>query len=113
MNTNNSFGTITACQLKAKLDSGQSPFILDVREKPELAIACLNNTLHIPMGEVSERLDELIPFKDRQIVVYCRSGARSAHCARFLAESGFQHVLNLQGGILAWSDTVDPSMPKY
>ena len=65
----------------------------------------------IPLAELQDRLDELPT--DREIVVYCRTGARSASAARMLAEEGFSSVFNLVGGIHAWVDEIDPSLPKY
>jgi rhodanese-related sulfurtransferase len=88
-----------------------SLLLLDVREPEERALAAIEPSLHIPMGEVIERLDE-IP-KDRPIVVYCHMGARSEMIATYLETEGFEHVANLTGGIDAWSATVDPSLPRY
>jgi rhodanese-related sulfurtransferase len=88
-----------------------APVLLDVREDWELAIAKLDGALHIPMGDVPARLGELEP--GREIVVLCRSGGRSGQVARFLEQQGFQHVWNLSGGILAWSEQLDPSLPQY
>ena len=65
----------------------------------------------LPLGELEKRINEL--DRDWDIVAYCRSGGRSALAVKFLREAGFKQVRNLQGGILAWSDLVDPSMPKY
>lgn len=104
---------ISALELKDKLDNGDTPVILDIRESHELNIAKLDNTLHIPMGEVANRLSELEKFKDQEIIVYCRTGARSARCTDFLQSNGFLKALNLTGGIHAWSDDVDPEVMKY
>lgn len=104
---------ITPVQLKQKLDSGQEVVILDIREPHELGICKLNNTAHVPMGELAARLNELTRFKDKEVVVYCRSGGRSARCVDFLRQNGFAKAINLTGGILSWSDTVDPTVAKY
>mgnify|MGYP000465857385 CR=1 FL=1 len=98
-------------QLKARLDRGGRFLLLDVREPHECQICRLPNATFIPMREVPKRLGEL--DRGQEIVVYCRSGARSAKVAEFLRNQGFGPVRNLTGGILAWSDQVDPSVPKY
>ena len=86
--------------------------MLDVREPHEYPIANLGAPL-IPVGEVERRIGELAAEKDREIVVHCRSGARSQKAALVLKQAGFTNVSNLAGGILAWADKIDPSMPKY
>ncbi len=85
--------------------------LLDVREPFERAVATIEPSIHIPMREVSGRAGE-IP-RDREIVVYCHGGTRSAMVAAFLEAHGFTSVANLQGGIDAWSRRVDPSVPRY
>lgn len=96
--------------LKAKLDAKEDVFVLDVREPHEFEFCNISGVL-IPMGEVTYRLDE-IP-RDKEIVVHCRSGKRSAKIVRILQDDGFENVWNLRGGILAWADEVDSSIPKY
>jgi rhodanese-related sulfurtransferase len=91
--------------------SGAAPVLLDVREPWELEIARLADAVHIPMGEIPSRFRELTP--EHEIVVMCRSGGRSAQVARFLQQQGYQRVWNLRGGILAWADELDPSLPAY
>ena len=85
--------------------------LLDVREPDERELAVIEPSLHIPMREVPERLSEL-PM-DREIVVYCHGGARSAMIAAFLETHGYRGVANLGGGIDAWSVRVDPKVPRY
>ncbi|HTM90750.1 MAG TPA: molybdopterin-synthase adenylyltransferase MoeB [Terriglobales bacterium] len=97
-------------ELKAKLDAGEDIFILDVREPHEYQICNLHGYL-IPLGELPQRAHEL--DSSREIVAHCRSGVRSAKAVTFLQQAGFRKVKNLAGGILAWSDKVDPSVPKY
>ena len=97
-------------ELKARLDRGDDLFILDVREPHEFQICNLGGHL-IPLGELSRRVNEL--DSSREIVAHCRSGKRSAEAVEFLRSAGFRKVLNLKGGILAWSDEVDASVPKY
>jgi sulfur-carrier protein adenylyltransferase/sulfurtransferase len=96
--------------LKRRLDSGEDLFVLDVREPHEYQICNINGHL-IPLGELPKRAHEL--DSSREIVAHCRSGVRSAKAVNFLRQAGFKKVHNLAGGILAWADRVDPSMPKY
>jgi len=104
---------ITVHELKARLERGDRPVILDVRKPHEVQIASIGHDLLIPDDELPERLSELEPYRDREIVVYCRSGARSARATKLLREAGFRDVKNLKGGILAWSQEIDPSIPQY
>ena len=101
---------ITPRELKARLDRGEDLFILDVREPHEYQICNLRGHL-IPLGELPRRVHEL--DSSREIVAHCRSGKRSAEAVDFLRKAGFRKILNLKGGILAWSDEVDRSVPKY
>jgi molybdopterin/thiamine biosynthesis adenylyltransferase/rhodanese-related sulfurtransferase len=101
---------ISAKDLKARQDRGDDIFILDVREPHEYQICNLNGKL-IPLGELPRRVNEL--DSSREMVVHCRSGKRSADAIQFLQKAGFKKLLNLKGGVLAWADEVDPSMPKY
>lgn len=102
---------LTPHELKQELDSGKDLFILDVREPHEYQICALPGSTLIPLGQVPARIKELDPNRD--IVVHCRSGARSAKAVEYLSQHGFSKIRNLTGGILAWSDQVDPSVPKY
>jgi molybdopterin/thiamine biosynthesis adenylyltransferase/rhodanese-related sulfurtransferase len=101
---------ITPRELKSRLDRGDDLFILDVREPHEFQICNLKGHL-IPLGELPRRVHEL--DSSREIVAHCRSGKRSAEAVDFLRKAGFRKILNLKGGVLAWSDEVDPSVPKY
>jgi adenylyltransferase/sulfurtransferase len=103
---------ISVQELKRKLDAKEDVFVLDVREPHEYPIANLGAPL-IPVGELEKRISELAAQKDREIVIHCRSGARSQKAALILKKAGFEHVENLAGGILAWADKIDPTMPKY
>jgi rhodanese-related sulfurtransferase len=87
------------------------PVVLDVREQWEVELAALPNSLHIPMGEIPQRLAEL--ERDADIVVLCHHGVRSAHVAGFLEQVGFSRLYNLAGGIDAWAREVDPGTPRY
>jgi molybdopterin/thiamine biosynthesis adenylyltransferase/rhodanese-related sulfurtransferase len=101
---------ITPRDFKARLDRGDNLFILDVREPHEYQICNLGGHL-IPLGDLSKRVNEL--DSSREIVAHCRSGKRSAEAVEFLQKAGFRKIWNLKGGILAWSDEVDPTVPKY
>ncbi len=101
---------ITAAELNVQLQNGSPPLVLDVREPTEAAICAIPGAPLLPMGQLAQRIDELP--RDRPIVAYCRSGARSAQATRFLRDKGLD-VVNLHGGILAWIDDVDPDQAKY
>src|SRR5271170_3532229 len=101
---------ITPRELKARLDRGDDLYVLDVREPHEYQICNIGGHL-IPLGDLSRRVNEL--DSSREIVAHCRSGKRSAEAAEFLRKAGFKKLWNLKGGILAWSDEVDPTVPKY
>ncbi len=102
---------VTAKELKEELDQGKDIFILDVRNPVEYEICRLDGSHLIPLDELLNRLHEL--DSAREIVAHCRSGARSAQAIEMLREAGFRKLRNLKGGVLAWSDDVDPTMPKY
>ncbi|HEX3738583.1 MAG TPA: molybdopterin-synthase adenylyltransferase MoeB [Terriglobales bacterium] len=97
-------------ELKKRLDRGDDIYVLDVREPHEYDICNIGGHL-IPLGELPNRVNELDTSKE--IIAHCRSGVRSAKAVNFLRQAGFKKVHNLAGGILAWADRVDPSMPKY
>lgn len=102
---------ITAPEVKKMMDE-KKPFVLvDVREPHEFQICRIPDSILIPLGEVPKRMHELNSADD--IVVHCRSGMRSAQAVDFLMKAGFRKIHNLKGGVLAWSDQVDPTMPKY
>jgi molybdopterin/thiamine biosynthesis adenylyltransferase/rhodanese-related sulfurtransferase len=98
-------------ELKRRMDAGEPLELIDVREPFESEIARIDGAKLIPLGEITERLDEL--NRERPIVVHCHSGKRSAQAARLLQQRGFGNVYNLEGGIDAWSDQIDPNVPKY
>jgi molybdopterin/thiamine biosynthesis adenylyltransferase/rhodanese-related sulfurtransferase len=107
----NAIGSIRPKALRAKLERREPFVLLDVREPAEREIAKLANTHEIPLGDLAARMAE-VP-RDREIVVYCLTGNRSAKAARLLSDAGFASVLNLEGGIRAWTDEVDPSLTRY
>jgi len=103
---------ITPTELKQRLDSGDDLQIIDVREDSEVAIGRIPNSKHIPLAQVLSRMDEIDP--DRETVVHCKMGGRSARAIDALIRSGYKgKLLNLKGGIIGWSNDVDPSVPKY
>ena len=106
----NGIPQLSVKDLKKRMDAGENLFIIDVREPFEYQIANIGGKL-IPQGEVPQRLAEI--DRDREIIVQCKSGGRSQRIAEFLKQSGYAKVANVSGGILAWSDQIDPSVPKY
>ncbi len=102
---------ITVRQLHERLSNNRGVFILDVRQPHEYEICRIPGSKLIPLNELPTRIHEL--DRSQEIVVHCKMGGRSAKAVKFLREAGFEKVKNLKGGILAWSDEVDPSVPKY
>ncbi len=98
-------------ELKRKMDAKEDFFLLDVREPNEFQIGRIPGSTLIPLGEIPRRYQE-IP-RDKEIIVHCKMGGRSAKAAAYLRQQGFTRVKNLKGGILDWSDKIDPSVPKY
>ncbi len=109
-NLKNGIPQMTVKELKARLDGGDNLQLIDVREPYEYQIAQIGGKL-IPQNDVPNRLSEI--DRDREVVVQCRSGARSQRIAEFLKQAGYPNVSNLAGGILAWSDEIDPKVAKY
>jgi adenylyltransferase/sulfurtransferase len=93
------------------MDAREVYELIDVREPFEYEIARIDGAKLIPLGEIAERADEL--HREQTIVIHCHSGGRSAEAVRLLQQRGFTSVYNLEGGIDAWSDEIDPSVPKY
>lgn len=103
---------ITVTELKQRLDNGDDIQIIDVREEDEYNIARIPNTTLIPLGQVVARMDEI--DSSRETVMHCKGGVRSAKAIEALIRAGFTgKLVNLKGGIMAWSNEVDPSVPKY
>ena len=98
--------------LKHRRDAGDAPFVLDVREPYEAEIASIDADQLIPVDELADRLHELKADPDEEVVVHCRSGGRSAKATKLLREKGY-NASNLDGGVLAWSDEIDPDVPQY
>jgi rhodanese-related sulfurtransferase len=103
---------ITVQELNDRLQKGEKINLLDVREQFEFDMVNLDGKL-IPLGELEERVDEIVALKDQEIIIHCRSGARSAEACRILAHYGFMNTKNLVGGINRWSMLIDPTMPVY
>jgi adenylyltransferase/sulfurtransferase len=104
-------GDISPIDVKARLDRGDDFQLIDVREVFEHQICNIPQAKLIPLGELPKRLNEIDPSRD--VVVHCKMGGRSAKAADLLRANGYTKVLNMTGGILAWSDKVDPKVPKY
>lgn len=102
---------ISVQELKARLDRGETPQVIDVREPFEFEICRLPGAVLIPLAQLPGRLAEI--DRDREVILQCKVGARSARAAAFLRGQGFANARNLTGGILAWIDQVDPTLPKY
>jgi adenylyltransferase/sulfurtransferase len=106
----NNIPQITVKELKRRIDAGENVQLIDVREPYEYQIAQIGGKL-VPQNDVPKRLAEI--DRDREVVVHCRSGGRSQKIAEFLKQQGYPRVANLAGGILAWSDEIDPKVQKY
>jgi molybdopterin/thiamine biosynthesis adenylyltransferase/rhodanese-related sulfurtransferase len=104
-------GEIDPVEVKAKIDRGDPFVLLDVREPHEYQIARIPYSRLIPLGDLPKRVSELNSADE--IVAHCKSGMRSAKAVEFLKQAGFKKIKNMKGGILAWSDKVDPTVPKY
>ena len=104
-------GDIDPTEVKEKIDRGDDFVLIDVREPHEYQICNIPYAKLIPLGELPKRVNELNTTDE--IVAHCKSGVRSAKAVEFLKQAGFKRIRNMKGGILAWSDKVDPSVPKY
>ncbi len=103
---------ITATELKKRLDAGEDIQIIDVRQPDEYAFAKIEGAKLIPLGEIAARMNEI--DEKRETVVHCKMGGRSAKAIEIMQAAGFKGTLsNLRGGITAWSNEVDPKVPKY
>ncbi len=104
---------MTVFELKAKWDRKDDFLLLDVREPFENQIAKIPGSRLIPVGELSQHLEELAAYKEKEIVAHCKSGGRSSRACEILLQNGFKKVWNVVGGITEWSNKIDPSVPKY
>ena len=103
--------TISVLDLKSKLDNGDTPVLLDVRETWEYEICAIQDSINISMSDVDKMLNELKP--DEETIVICHHGMRSFQVASYLENNGFTQITNLEGGIDAWAKTVDKEMEQY
>ncbi len=101
---------ITVQELKEMMDAKSDFQLIDVREEMEFEHCNIGGQL-IPMGTIMDHLDEIAA--DKKVILHCKSGRRSATVVQILESKGFTNLYNLQGGILAWSDQIDPTVPKY
>jgi rhodanese-related sulfurtransferase len=95
------------------LDQGEEFVLLDCREPSEVATARIAGSLHIPMRDIPARLAEIEAHKAGRVVVHCHHGGRSMRVTNFLRQQGFQQAQNMAGGIDAWSQEIDPAVPRY
>lgn len=103
---------ITAAELKKRLDAGDDIQLIDVRQPDEYEFARIEGARLIPLGEILNRMNEIDP--GRETVIHCKAGGRSARAIEALTRAGFKgNLKNLAGGITAWSNDVDPKVPKY
>jgi rhodanese-related sulfurtransferase len=102
---------ISALELKARRDRGEQPLVIDVREDWELKLASIPDVVHVPMSQLPARIAEF--SRDAETIIMCHAGGRSMRAAHFLANQGFTNVANLTGGISAWSELVDATVPQY
>ena len=103
---------ISATDLKRRLDAGEDIQLIDVRQPEEHNFARIAGAKLIPLGEILNRMDEIDP--NREAVIHCKMGMRSARAVEALERAGFKgKLMNLKGGITAWSNEVDPKVPKY
>jgi len=103
--------TMTVQELKARMEKGDKIFLLDVREPHEYAMAKIEGSSLIPLGQLPSSLNQL--DRNSEIVAYCHKGMRSADAVGFLLQQGFPNVKNLIGGIEAWSIEIDHGVPRY
>jgi len=104
---------ITPLELKRRLDAREPVYLVDVRNPDEYAFCRLAESVLIPLPDLAGRVEEVQPLEGAQIVVYCHHGVRSLRGAFVLMQAGFENVVSLAGGIEAWSQTVDPAVPRY
>ena len=102
---------ITVKELKNKFDKDEDFMLLDVRNIQEVLFSKINGSIHIPMNEIMKRINEL--DSNKEIIIQCKSGKRSARVCEYLMTQNFKNVKNLTGGIIAWSDEIDNSIQVY
>ena len=102
---------ITVTELKNKFDNNEDFMLLDVRNIQEVLYSKIEKSIHIPMNEIQERINEL--DSNKEIIIQCKSGKRSARVCEYLMTQNFNNVKNLSGGIIAWADEIDNSIHVY
>ena len=102
---------ITVAELKNKFDNNDDFMLLDVRNIQEVLYSKIENSVHIPMNEIVDRMNEL--DSNKEIIIQCKSGKRSARVCEYLMTQNFNNVKNLSGGIIAWADEIDNSIHVY
>lgn len=104
---------VSCCDVKNKLDSGHKFLLLDCREADEYQLVRIREAKLLPMSELIQRVGELEPSRDAEIVVHCHHGGRSLKVTKWLRQQGFSHVQSMAGGIDEWATEIDPSLPRY
>jgi len=104
---------ISVQDLAERVAKGEKPFLLDVRQKWEHDLARLPGSFLVPLDELAARTEDLEAEKDQLVVCYCHHGVRSLHAALILGAAGFKDAVSLRGGIDAWSQLIDPAVPRY
>ena len=102
---------ITVKELKNKFDNNEDFMLLDVRNIQEVLFSKINGSIHIPMNEIMKRINEL--DSNKEIIIQCKSGKRSARVCEYLMTQNFNNVKNLKGGIISWADEIDSSIQVY
>lgn len=100
---------IYVTELQERLDKGETPIMIDVREESEWEKQTLPGVIKISLGYIPDMLEELAQYKDKEVIMICRSGGRSGKATNFLRNNGFAGVRNLDGGMLAWKAYIDPT----
>lgn len=103
----------TVQELKQRIDAGDPPLLIDVREDAELEICKLPDCVHFRLNEIPERIAEFDQYADREVVIYCHHGMRSEMARQYLAQHGHANFRNLAGGIHLWALEIDPEMAVY
>ncbi|GAC1348474.1 MAG: rhodanese-like domain-containing protein [Myxococcales bacterium] len=104
---------ITPAELSARLQRGEKPYLLDVRQAWEHQLSRIEGSVLVPLPELPARLDDVAPAAGQAVVAYCHHGMRSLSAAALLEQHGLKDVLSLAGGIEAWSTLIDPKVPRY
>ena len=104
---------IDCAEVKAKLDAADEFLLLDCREQDEYDLVHLAGTTLVPMSEIQERMGELDPHRQKEMVVYCHHGMRSLQVTIWLKQQGFANVRSMSGGIDAWAQIIEPGMQRY